>query len=55
MLASQSELFDNMFHLPKVGVNDVSTQEGMSDDNPITIPEVEAEQFRNLLLLFYGM
>lgn len=55
MLAAHSEVFDNMFRLPKLGGNNPSTREGLSDDSPIIIPEIEADQFRHLLLLFYGM
>ncbi|KAG9093017.1 hypothetical protein FRC06_011710, partial [Ceratobasidium sp. 370] len=55
LLSSQSKVFDGMFSLPTPNEPGSSADvEGASDTNPITIPDVQADQFRHLLLFFYG-
>ncbi|KAG8685267.1 hypothetical protein FRC08_013215 [Ceratobasidium sp. 394] len=55
LLSSQSKLFDDMFSLPSPGkLSSSAGIEGTSDANPINIPEVQAGQFRHLLLFLYG-
>ncbi|KAG8736165.1 hypothetical protein FRC10_009637 [Ceratobasidium sp. 414] len=49
-------VFGDMLQLPKPPGEQASSQiEGLSDDNPITIPQVKASAFRHLLLLLYGL
>ncbi|KAG8697137.1 hypothetical protein FRC09_008044 [Ceratobasidium sp. 395] len=44
-----SEVFRDMLQLPQVPGN----QEGTCNANPVPLPEIKAEQFRNLLYIFY--
>ncbi|KAG9119157.1 hypothetical protein FRC07_005978, partial [Ceratobasidium sp. 392] len=49
-ISSRSEAFENMLEFPP-GSNGT---EGTSDSNPVVLPQITAEEFRNLLYLFYG-
>ncbi|KAG9080733.1 hypothetical protein FRC06_006207, partial [Ceratobasidium sp. 370] len=48
-LTSVSEVFHDMLQLPQ----DLDCVEGTRDTNPVPLPDVKAEQFRNLLYIFY--
>ncbi|KAG9120632.1 hypothetical protein FRC07_003804, partial [Ceratobasidium sp. 392] len=48
-LASISEVFRDMLQLPQASNN----KEGTCDADPIPLPDVKADQFRNLLYIFY--
>ncbi|KAG9121898.1 hypothetical protein FRC07_001959, partial [Ceratobasidium sp. 392] len=55
-LVPHSQVFADMFQLPKLsGEKDSSQIEGLSDRNPISIPQIKAGAFRHLLLFFYGL
>ncbi|KAF8599777.1 hypothetical protein BDV93DRAFT_609072 [Ceratobasidium sp. AG-I] len=59
LITSSSGVFKDMFKLPtqsESNRSDVSPNlEGSSDENPITVPQVLATQFRDLMLFFYGV
>ncbi|QRW11950.1 The BTB (BR-C, ttk and bab)/POZ (Pox virus and Zinc finger) domain [Ceratobasidium sp. AG-Ba] len=48
-LAAHSDVFRNMLELPS-GSDET---EGSSDTNPVVLPQIKAEEFRNLLYLLY--
>ena len=50
ILVTQSETFRDMFRLPRPKVGDA---EGMSDDNPIHLPD-DPEHFAGVLSVYYG-
>ncbi|KAG8740558.1 hypothetical protein FRC12_015954 [Ceratobasidium sp. 428] len=54
-LVSESQVFRDMFQLPKAaGEGSPPQPEGSSDNNPIGIPQIKASAFRHLLLFLYG-
>ncbi|KAG8740872.1 hypothetical protein FRC10_003827 [Ceratobasidium sp. 414] len=48
-LANHSEVFKNMLEVPPAS----DGAEGTSDANPVILPQIEAEEFRSLLFIFY--
>ncbi|KAL5639356.1 hypothetical protein ACGC1H_006758 [Rhizoctonia solani] len=52
LLKAQSQVFQDMFTMP-VG-NAANSIEGISDQDPIVIPQVKPHQFRNLLKMIYS-
>lgn len=49
-LTRESQFFSDLFSLPQPG--DSASAEG-SDNNPIKVPEIPANEFENLLQFFY--
>ncbi|KAF8599780.1 hypothetical protein BDV93DRAFT_546720 [Ceratobasidium sp. AG-I] len=58
LITSKSEVFRDMFQLPTQSKQDTpgpSDIEGSCDEKPILLTQVQARQFRHLLLFLYGV